>query len=663
MPSTWDESLSPLQKLLILRVLRLDRVESAIRRYVAAHLGAKFVDPPVLNLNEVYFDSTCKIPCIFVLSAGVDPVTNLKQLAANKGMSDRFFTVALGQGQASIATELIERGRKEGHWVFLANCHLMLSWLPKLQEIIEDFDNDPPHERFRLWLSSNPTLGFPLAILQRGLKMTTEPPKGLRANLVRLYNTCVSEESFAQCANKSKYGRLLFSLSFFHALLLERRKFGTLGMNIPYDFNDTDFSVSDDLLKSYLDGYEETPWEALRYLVGEANYGGRVTDEIDRRVIKAYLLQLFCEGVLREDAGYELCEGSSGKVYCIPSNTNDLKCHREFVNNLPLSDHAEAFGQHPNADISYMIAESEAILCASGKFQVYDGGSMTISSSSAAAEVEANVLAIIDDILETVPEPLNYEEIAQKKSTDMRPLNVNLLQEIERYNALLSTLAVTLHRLRKGINGTVLMSSDLDEIYDALAQNKVPAAFLKAYPSLKPLTSWTLDLIRRVKQLSEWAHGTYPKTYWLGGFTYPTCFLTSVLQTTARRDGVAIDALAFSFSVVDECEDEKSPEDGVYVRDLYLEGAGWDREKKCLCEPNMMELIVKMPVMHFKPTERRHKTDPSYATYQAPLYMYSRRTGTRERPSFVTMVELDSGGVDPTHWVKRGTALLLSLSS
>lgn len=48
-------------------------------------------------------------------------------------------------------------------------------------------------------------------------------------------------------------------------------------------------SVSDDLLKSYLDSYVDTPWEALKYLIAEANYGGRVTDELDRRVLNSYL--------------------------------------------------------------------------------------------------------------------------------------------------------------------------------------------------------------------------------------------------------------------------------------------------------------------------------------------------------------------------------------
>ena len=77
----------------------------------------------------------------------------------------------------------------------------------------------------------------------------------------------------------------------------------TLGLNIPYDFNDTDFSVSDDLLQSYLDSYADTPWAALRYLIAEANYGGRVTDELDRRVLGSYLNRFYCDEVRRQGVG------------------------------------------------------------------------------------------------------------------------------------------------------------------------------------------------------------------------------------------------------------------------------------------------------------------------------------------------------------------------
>ena len=69
----------------------------------------------------------------------------------------------------------------QGDWVFLANCHLSLSWMPQLDKLVEEeLQNQTPHPDFRLWLSSTPHPGFPISILQAGIKMTTEPPKVLK---------------------------------------------------------------------------------------------------------------------------------------------------------------------------------------------------------------------------------------------------------------------------------------------------------------------------------------------------------------------------------------------------------------------------------------------------------------------------------------------------
>lgn len=72
---------------------------------------------------------------------------------------------------------MIHTGAKDGNWVFLANCHLSLSWMPKLDKIVETLQTGKAHKRFRLWLSSSPHPEFPISILQAGIKMTTEPPK------------------------------------------------------------------------------------------------------------------------------------------------------------------------------------------------------------------------------------------------------------------------------------------------------------------------------------------------------------------------------------------------------------------------------------------------------------------------------------------------------
>ena len=260
------------------------------------------------------------------------------------------------------------------------------------------------------------------------------------------------------------------------------------------------------------------------------------------------------------------------------------------------------------------------------------------------------------------------------KEDDPSPLHVTLFQEVERYNVLLANMLSTLKLLKKGIKGLVVMSADLDAIFDALANNKVPALYLKAYPSLKPLGSWTRDLTARLEQIHGWISGSYPGVYWLAGFTYPSCFLTAVLQTTARKNQIPIDTLGFEYQVMTQEEkdlENEAPDEGVYVKDMYLEGAGWDMDNLCLCEPNPMELVVDMPIVHFRPAEtkaggdgkKEKKKEKKQGTYQCPLYMYPVRTGSRERPSFMIMVDLKSGAGDSDFWIKRGTALLLSLAT
>lgn len=94
--------------------------------------------------------------------------------------------------QAPIASKLIQDGMVAGHWVFLANCHLMTSWLPALDKIVEGLEARKPHPDFRLWLSSSPSPLFPIAILQRGIKMTTEPPKVVPAYQRPIHSILVS---------------------------------------------------------------------------------------------------------------------------------------------------------------------------------------------------------------------------------------------------------------------------------------------------------------------------------------------------------------------------------------------------------------------------------------------------------------------------------------
>mmetsp|Transcript_8874 Transcript_8874/g.25515 ORF Transcript_8874/g.25515 Transcript_8874/m.25515 type:complete len:421 (+) Transcript_8874:1119-2381(+) len=263
LPGDWENKVTEMQRICIIRALRLDRVLFCASRFVRLNLGPQFADPPPFDLRAIFQSSNHRTPLIFVLSPGVDPTAQVKSLAND--LSTNVDICALGQGQAPVAMSLMNLGLRSGSWVFLANCHLMLSWMPELEKRIAEYcamtEDMPhaPHCDFRLWLSASPSPKFPIAILQRGIKMTTEPPRGLRANMLKLYNL-VGEEQFGRCQQRLKYQRLLFSLCWFHALLLERRKFKSLGFNVPYEFNESDYSICHDLVIVFLDEYpDETP--------------------------------------------------------------------------------------------------------------------------------------------------------------------------------------------------------------------------------------------------------------------------------------------------------------------------------------------------------------------------------------------------------------------
>lgn len=76
--------------------------------YIANNIGQKFVEPPPLDINDIYLDSTPKTPLIFVLSPGVDPNRALFQLAEKYDMSSRFQYLSLGQGQSPKATRMLQ---------------------------------------------------------------------------------------------------------------------------------------------------------------------------------------------------------------------------------------------------------------------------------------------------------------------------------------------------------------------------------------------------------------------------------------------------------------------------------------------------------------------------------------------------------------------------
>lgn len=676
-------SLTPFQRMIVTRVFREEKFFFAVSSFVLAELGKSFVESPPFDLGRALADSSPATPIIFVLSAGADPTSTLLRFAKEKmNYADRMHIISLGQGQGPNAIKLIQHGRRSGDWVVLQNCHLGVSFMGDLERIINEFEQPGAdlHPDFRLWLTSMPSDKFPIPVLQNGVKLTTEPPKGLRANLLRSYGELSSDylECFAN--NKKEFGgpdrstrshafkKLLFGLCFFHALIQERRKFGPLGWNVRYEFNSSDLEVSQSWLRMFLEEQPVIPWESLRYVIGEVNYGGRVTDGWDRRCLNAILKSFFSSHILQDSHKF-----SPSGIFFAPSSTSSLEDYVEYLEALPFADDPQVFGMHENANIVFQQQESQRMMDTVMLLQPRTasvGGSSSGSGNqqNKKKSVDQLVSEIAEQILQDLPPLLTAEEAAHRifdvnEQGIMHSLSTVLQHEMHRFNKLLKVVRQSLLELQKALKGLVVLSAELDLVLQALLSNKVPAVWAaSAYPSLKPLGSWVKDLVARVAFVRQWLTSGAPAAFWMSGLFFPQGFLTGVLQAHARKHVVAIDTLGFAFRPIerDVSELKLGPEDGVYVYGLFVDGARWDARRSVLEDAIPGENVSKVSVLHFLPTA--NYVSPA-STYSCPLYKTSERKGnlstTGHSTNYVLTIDLPvPPGVDPDMFVLRGTALL-----
>jgi len=650
----WNAKLSTFQKLLFLRCLRPDKVVMGIQAFVTENLGARFIEPPPFELGICFKESAPATPLIFVLSSGADPMADLLKLAEEMKFTKKFEKVSLGQGQGPKAEKLLELGMDRGMWVCLQNCHLAESFMPTLERIIEGISPDKVHKDFRLWLTSMPAPSFPVAVLQNGVKMTLEPPKGLKSNLMRTF-TRFTDSYLADCGKPAAWRKLVFGMSLFHAVIQDRRKFGPLGWNIRYDFTDGDLSVSLTQMKMFLDEYDEIPFRVLNFLFTEINYGGRVTDDKDRRLINT-LVRNFCSADTVNSYSSFSPSGTYVSVDC-----ETTKEFTEVIRGYPIVPRPEIFGLHENADITCDQNETYDMFATVLSLQPRVGGGKGLSredvigSQCAAIEGKLPATFAVDDIGQLYP--TKYEE----------SMNTVLVQECIRYNDLLVVMKRTLRESSKALRGLVVMSPELEAVSDAIFDNKVPDAWAaKAYPSLKPLSSWVTDLTERLQFIQTWVEEGVPAVYWISGFFFPQAFLTGTLQNYARKNKMPIDTVSFDFKVEDSltlATVTTGPPDGCYIRGLYMEGARWDSTISSLNESQPKELYTEFPILWLKPAQHREK--PAEGFYDCPVYKTLTRAGTLSTTghstNFVLYIEVPSAKAQ-AHWINRGVALFTALA-
>jgi len=685
LPGDYQKSLTVFERLILLRAMRPDRMISALSNWVGDTMGKGFVQQKPFDMADTYSESSPQTPMFFVLFAGVDPTEWVEGLGKQLGITfenGNFRNISMGQGQERLAEAVIKRFAKDGGWVMLQNCHLMQSWVPTLERLLEVVQ-EGAHEDFRAYISAEaPPMAsmknMPESLLQSCIKVANEAPADIKSNLTRAWFN-FSQERVDACTKPTEFKACLFSLSWFHSIVLGRRRFGQQGWSRKYSFNTGDLNICANVLFSYLDDNATVPWDDLRYLFGEIMYGGHITDFWDRRTANTYLEVLF-NPMLFEG-------GELAPKFKSPDPTK-LE-FADYLNYIESSLPVEAppqFGLHPNAEIGYLTMGTTELFTSIVNISGGAGGGEGGGGSDP-------VKATMEDLTERLPENFVMVLVNEKAKPlleilELGPFVVVALQECSRMNVLLSEMRRTLVELDKGLKGQLNMSDAMEDLSIAFRINQWPGrnpfaqcAWEKlAWFSLKTLSSQFSDLLKRVAMLVEWTDTLQrPECLWLPGLFNPTAYLTAVMQVTGRITGEALDKTTTETHVTvmrnpkDERVTSQQPENGVYVHGLYIEGARWPEEPEdtydvghtpCggnLVDSRLKELLPLMPIMYVKAVVVQDSWEASavgYMRYTADIYECPVYVTQFRGPTYIFLATLRVIE-DKSKWTLTGTAIVL----
>lgn len=303
-PQLWDDSklLTPvgvaMHQLLITKAFRPDRVIAMARKVVETVLGGPFLQAAEAELDMATIVQTeikATNPCLMCYVPGYDASDRVEDLSSELGIKP--VSIPLGSAEGfNRAEKAINSASKNGGWVILKNVHLAPQWLMQLEKKLHTLISSPG---FRLFLTFEINPKVPVNLLRAGRMFVFEPPPGIKANLLRTFNT-IPAERMSKLPNERS--RLYFLLAWFNAIVQERLRYCPLGWSKKYEFNESDLRVACDTLDTWIDSValnrtnlppEKVPWDAIRTLFGQCIYGGKIDNDFDQRLLTSFLNKLF----------------------------------------------------------------------------------------------------------------------------------------------------------------------------------------------------------------------------------------------------------------------------------------------------------------------------------------------------------------------------------
>jgi dynein heavy chain len=251
----------------------------------------------------------------------------------------------------------------------------------------------------------------------------------------------------------------------------ERRKFGPLGWCVPYEFNDGDLNATIMFLEKHLE-FSTLSWSTLQYMAGEVQYGGRVTDDMDRRLFTGYTEAWLTAQTLSQNFTFHpehaITKVPNNFVYKIPSYI-EMEDFMQYILKFPEIDSPEILGLHPNADLTFRFKEAALLLDTIAETQPKQS-----STAGGGKTREEIVYAKCQELLDTMPANYVEDEYEERITTlggFQIPSNIFLYQEVQRLQNVIDKVRSTLSVIKQAIRGEVVATADvidgINSVFDA----------------------------------------------------------------------------------------------------------------------------------------------------------------------------------------------------
>jgi len=653
--------------LLLLKVLRPDRVLAGAQKLTAAVFGGEVLDFSIDLKQIVQKESKSQYPLLLCSATGYDASSQVDDLAHQ--LKVKYKSVAMGSEEGfDQANRAISGAIKDGSWVLLRNIHLCAEWLKDLEKKLYSMHPSP---NFRLFLTSEINPNLPTNLVRLCDVLTFQPPGGVRASLLRSFAAMPAERMDKAPVERS---RLYLLLSWLNAIVIERRRYAPLGWTKPYEFSSADQKCAMDAIDLWVDKVgkgrthikpESIPWKALRTLLAQSIYGGRIDNRFDDGLLNSFVNEIFVPASFDRNFALVPGSGDNAEPLVVAPEGTSKEAFVKWAEALPQSNSPEWLGLPRTAEIALLIEKASSLrkkLAVVQELQVAtDEASDSSSKKSAIAGVPAWIVAIAETCAawkkSYLPSALTRME------RDKTSINSPLFRFLDRETIIAENLLYTVLNDLSDIQGvcaeTVKPTNRLRIVMKSLSKGTIPKSEWAKYPMASHESSvWVEDFGLRAKQLNQitsvrinrYDWGRSP--LWLGGLFAPEAFITATRQEVSQRLECSLEELTLKVTIGGESEDLIADSDfgSFMVHRLNLEGASWDADAGCLDIGKSDVISTVLPKSSFRWT--RTKQDSSNLI-EVPMYL------NRQRTSLLFTVQLPvNTDVATSVWSQRAVALI-----